>query len=278
MQRYLLSIIFLPIYLLLSVPLFAAEKPPIQLASRFQDDIKVEQYFVSEKLDGVRGYWNGEHLLSRSGRKISVPDWFVADFPASKLDGELWIKRNDFESVSALSRSQRVDNPLWRQVKFMIFDMPEHKGEFSQRVQGMAQIASHSKYINMIPQQSFSTHEALYQELNRVIALKAEGLMLHKKSALYKVGRSQDIVKLKPRYDAEAIVIAYNEGKGKYSGLLGSLTVEMPDGKQFKIGSGFSDHQRANPPAIGSIITYQYLGLTKNGIPRFAHFLRLRNE
>ena len=186
------------------------------------------------------------------------------------------IKRNDFEAISGLSRSHNPESRLWHQVKFMIFDLPEYGGEFEARVSKMKLMAQKSKYIQAIEQQQLTSQTALYQMLDKVIALKGEGLMLHKKTAIYKVGRSQDIVKLKPRYDAEAVVIAHIEGKGKYSGLLGAITVEMPDGKQFNIGSGFSDAQRAEPPTIGSVITYQYLGLTKNGIPRFAHYLRSR--
>ncbi|MCL1068164.1 DNA ligase [Shewanella olleyana] len=278
MQRYLLSIIFLFIYFVFPLQLIAAENPPIQLATRYQDHIEVKDYFVSEKLDGVRGYWNGSNMLSRSGREITIPDWFVADFPPIKIDGELWIKRNNFESISALARSQKPDSLLWREVKFMIFDLPENIGQFSERVKQMITIAADSKHMQVITQQEFATQERLYQELDRVIALDGEGLMLHKKTALYKVGRSRDIVKLKPRYDAEAVVISHIEGKGKFSGLMGAITVEMPDGKRFKIGSGFSDNDRANPPKIGAVVTYQYLGLTKNGIPRFAHFLRVRSE
>ncbi|WP_153916150.1 DNA ligase [Shewanella sp. TC10] len=278
MQRYLLSIIFLFIYFLFPLQLVAAEKPPIQLATRYQNQLDIKDYLVSEKLDGVRGYWNSSHMLSRSGRNIAIPDWFVADFPPIKIDGELWIQRNDFESISALARSQKPDSVLWRDVKFMIFDLPEHSGPFSERVKQMKTIAANSKHMHVITQQEFTTQELLYQELDRVIAINGEGLMLHKKTALYKVGRSRDIVKLKPRYDAEAIVIEHTEGKGKFSGLMGAITVEMPDGKRFKIGSGFSDYERANPPKIGAVVTYQYLGFTKNGIPRFAHFLRVRSE
>ncbi|GIU53087.1 DNA ligase [Shewanella sp. KT0246] len=278
MPRYLLSIIFLFIYLLIPICGFATDTVPIQLASRFHKSINVNDYYVSEKLDGVRGYWNGEKMLSRSGRVIVIPEWFTADFPKEKIDGELWIKRNDFEVVSALSRSHKAESPLWQQVTFMIFDLPEHGGAFSERVAKMKHIAVNSRYIQQIPQQEFTTQVQLYNELDRVIENQGEGLMLHKKTALYTIGRSPNIVKLKPKYDAEAVVVAHNEGKGKYSGLLGSITVEMPDGKRFNIGSGFSDQERADPPAVGAVVTYQYLGFTKNGIPRFAHFLRLRLE
>ena len=65
-------------------------------------------------------------------------------------------------------------------------------------------------------------------------------------------------------------------GQGQYAGLLGALIVERPDGLRFRIGSGFSNAQRARPPAIGSQVTYRYNGLTDSGTPRFARFLRER--
>jgi len=73
-------------------------------------------------------------------------------------------------------------------------------------------------------------------------------------------------------------VISHIAGKGKYQDMLGSLLVEMPVGLQFRIGSGFTDQQRSNPPAIGKTITYTYHGKTQKGIPKFASFLRIREK
>jgi DNA ligase-1 len=84
------------------------------------------------------------------------------------------------------------------------------------------------------------------------------------------------LLKLKPQLDAEAKVIAYVPGKGKYQGKMGALLVEMPDGTQFKLGTGFKDAERAHPPPIGSQVTYTYRDVTKNGKPKFASFLRVR--
>jgi len=100
--------------------------------------------------------------------------------------------------------------------------------------------------------------------------------MLHRGSSLYAGKRSGDLLKVKAYQDAEARVIKHIEGKGKYQNMLGALLLEMPDGKRFKIGTGFTDQQRRHPPAIGTIITYQYRGLSRKGVPRFASFLRVR--
>lgn len=102
--------------------------------------------------------------------------------------------------------------------------------------------------------------------------------MLHRADASYVTGRSPALLKLTPQLDAEARVIAHLPGKGKYAGMLGALRVEMPDGKQFSLGTGFSDRQRRNPPAVGTQVTYRYRELTDRGIPRFAYFLRVRES
>jgi DNA ligase-1 len=95
---------------------------------------------------------------------------------------------------------------------------------------------------------------------------------------LAKPYRSDDLLKLKRFDDAEAIVIAHIEGKGKFSNMLGALVVTTPEAREFKIGSGFSDLQRRDSPAIGSTITYKYQGFTASGLPRFASFRRERDN
>jgi DNA ligase-1 len=102
--------------------------------------------------------------------------------------------------------------------------------------------------------------------------------MLRKISSRYQAGRSTDLLKLKKHQDAEARVIGYKVGKGKYQGLMGALLVKLESGVEFYIGSGFSDQLRQDPPELGSTITFRYNGLTQNGVPKFARFLRERPE
>jgi DNA ligase-1 len=135
-----------------------------------------------------------------------------------------------------------------------------------------------SPYLNIIEQQTFASEKALRQRLNTAIAQGGEGLMLHRKTARYTKGRSQDLLKLKPFVDAEATVIGYRPGKGKFVGQIGSLKVRTDQGIVFFIGTGLSDAQRRDPPPLQSRITFRYQGFTKNGIPRFPVFLRIRDE
>ena len=258
-----------------------AEKPKPHLlqANIYSSDIQLQGYWVSEKLDGVRAYWNGKNLLSRQGNVFQAPEWFTSVLPEAALDGELWLARGQFEVVSGLVRRYSPDATDWREVKFMIFDLPNHAGTFDKRLNRLKAIVTeiNAPHVQLVEQFKVSSHKVLMKNLDDVVEQGAEGLMLHLGSSLYKSGRSDDLLKLKKHFDAEAVVIAYLPGKGKYEGLLGSMLVETTDKIRFKIGTGFSDEERKNPPAIGSTITYKYFGLTKKGVPRFASFMRMRD-
>ncbi|GGN16704.1 DNA ligase [Shewanella putrefaciens] len=256
--------------------------PKIQLATELTADktsYDIREFLISEKLDGVRGYWTGHRLVTRQGYPINAPVWFTADFPAIPIDGELWLGRGQFEAISSLIRQSSPKEDAWRNVRFMVFDLPKAEGNFEQRYRlAIKMFAGKSAYIEVIEQFQLDSIEALYQKLDSLVVLGAEGLMLHRRSAYYIAGRNPNLMKLKPYFDAEAKVIAHIAGKGQFAGQMGALKVQTPDGRIFSIGTGFSLAERQHPPAVGTIITYKYLGLTVNGLPRFASFLRVRTD
>lgn len=255
-------------------------KPEIQLASRYQTNIVINDYLVSEKLDGVRARWNGRHLVTRGGHVISAPSWFTDGFSKQALDGELWITRNRFDEVSAIVRSKIADKIKWKSVTFQVFDLPMSSKIFAERYEQLQQIVneSTSPFLFYIAQKKLTNKRQLHQWLDDVEAQGGEGLMLHHKQARYEHKRSKKLLKLKKVYDAEARVVGHIEGRGKYQGMLGAMLMETDSGIRFKLGSGLSDELRQNPPPIGSLVTYQYYGITKKGKPRFASFLRVRTR
>lgn len=275
-----MPLFFVLLSLLLPLFSYANTPPPIQLATVYHKDIYIKEYWVSEKLDGVRAYWDGKQLISRQGNVFTAPLWFIKAFPNTALDGELWIAREQFENVSGIVRQKKENNLQWQKISFMIFDLPHSLDNFSQRLTQMKQLIkeSPSPYLKMIPQLKVNNNSELQRLLEQVLAKGGEGLMLHKGEAYYQTKRNQDLMKLKKKQDAEAIVIQYFSGKGRNEGRLGSILVETPEGIQFKIGTGFSDEERENPPSIGATITYQYIGKSKNGVPRFASFMRIRKR
>jgi DNA ligase-1 len=280
--RRLQCCLFPLIFLIFLLPFSAARadtKPELMLADIYRQGIDISQYRVSEKLDGVRARWDGTHLISRGGHVFAAPEWFTKGFPAIPLDGELWMGRSRYEEVSSIVRTQQPHDG-WRNVRLMIFDLPAHGGTFDQRVIAMNRlmIESDSPYLAIIEQQPVGSEEDLLKWLHTVIEQGGEGLILHRETALYASGRSQDLLKLKPFTDAEATVIGYRPGKGQFAGQTGSLIVRTDQGVTFSIGSGLSHEQRRRPPPLQSRVTFRYQGLTKNGIPRFPVFLRIRDE
>ena len=133
-------------------------------------------------------------------------------------------------------------------------------------------------HLKAVAQFRVKDEAELKKRLKLMVKNGGEGLMLHRADAEYITGRNAALIKLKPLFDAEATVVAYTQGKGKYKGKLGALVVETPEGIRFKLGTGLSDTQRENPPKIGSLVTYTYKDKTKNGKPKFASFLRVRDE
>jgi DNA ligase-1 len=277
---YYFLLIALLLFSIRSVSAYSAQPPPLQLANVYHEGIDVKDYWASEKLDGVRAYWNGQQLISRQGNIIHAPSWFTANFPLEALDGELWIGRSQFELVSGIVRQEQPDDEKWRQIRFMVFDMPKNPNVFTQRLAAMEKVVavSQSPYLRLVKQYRIADHQQLMTQLQAVVKAGGEGLMLHRGNSLYQTARNDDLLKVKAFQDAEAVVIAYIPGKGKYQGLMGALLVENTDKIRFKIGSGFSDAQRRHPPGIGSVITYKYFGKGKNNVPRFASFLRVRQD
>ncbi|WP_114326754.1 DNA ligase [Candidatus Colwellia aromaticivorans] len=255
-------------------------KPAIQQATVYKTVTDINQYWLSEKLDGMRGYWNGTHLLTRQGNLIHSPKWFTKNWPDKAMDGELWVKRDYFQQTLSCIRKKIIDETCWKFVRFMIFDLPENKETFTKRIIAMQQLTkkANSLYLSIIEQFKLTTVEQLHERLNKIVKNNGEGLMLHLGIAYYHVGRTASIMKLKKHHDAEAVVMAHIEGKGKYQGLLGAIQVKTSEGVIFKIGSGFTDQDRHKPPEIGSLITFKYNGKTQAGIPRFARYYRIREK
>jgi DNA ligase-1 len=258
----------------------APAPPALALAEVYTGAADLADYWVSEKLDGVRAYWDGARLTSRGGHPIRTPAGFTAGFPAEPMDGELWLGRGRFEEVSGLARRDRPDPAAWREVRYVVFDLPAAPGGFAARLGRLAALvrAAGNPALELLEQTRASDHAALMARMAAVVAAGGEGLMLRRETGPYRPGRSADLLKVKPYEDAEARVVGHIPGKGKYTGMLGALEVEDGEGRRFAIGTGLSDAERRAPPPVGSTVTYRFQGRTERGIPRFASFLRVRAD
>lgn len=268
--------LFLTLLIFFSHAVYANDAE-LLLLKTYDDSRDVTGWLMSEKLDGMRAIWNGKMLQSRQGNHIAAPDWFLEALPPFAIDGELWTQRNDFENIVSIVRQHTPDN-RWQTIRYHIFEVPNQLGGLLDRLAILKNYLARypSPFIAVIPQSTVQSADHLKTELDKVISLGGEGLVVRKPDTPYLTGRSNHDLKIKQYQDTECTVIGHKAGKGKYTGKVGSLQCQLPSGIIFYIGSGLSDQQRQSPPTIGSIITFKYYGLTKNNIPRFPVFLRIR--
>ena len=263
---------------LAALPAWAQAGLPLLLAQQAPPSIDPRGWLVSEKYDGVRAFWDGRVLRFRSGAAIAAPGWFTQRLPPVPLDGELWLERSGFEALSGSVRRQVPDDAQWQALRYMLFELPGGHGSFAERAQRLQELARRTGWPQLVAveQSAVASAVELRHRLQQVLRAGGEGLMLHRADAPYHSGRSPALLKLKPRQDAEAMVIGHVAGRGKHQGRLGALRVRTGDGIEFLLGTGFSDGEREAPPALGSWVTFAHRGLTADGVPRFASFLRVR--
>ncbi|WP_375753952.1 DNA ligase [Vibrio sp. HN007] len=254
--------------------------PDVILAKPYYDEINLNQYWMSEKLDGIRAIWTGDKLVTRTGRQIYAPGWFLDALPDFPVEGELWAGRSNFNHVQKTVLDKEPEDTGWKKIKFMLFDLygedllyEERYSKLIKQIDGKS-----SPILEVVQHQPIVDRVSLYDFMRQILSQGGEGVMLRRVGSLYVSGRTDDLLKLKQVSDTEAKVIGYKEGRGKYTGLMGALLVELECGSRMYIGTGFTDKERAAPPVIGSVITIQYSGYTSGGLPRFARFLRERME
>ncbi len=265
----------------INVDVVAVQAPsvlPLMLAKHWQAGLDPADFLVSEKLDGVRAFWDGKVLRFRSGRPIAAPAWFTAALPTTPLDGELWLGRHSFDRLSGIVRRSVPIDAEWHALRYMIFDLPRDPGVFGERAARISSLLAGAgvPWLQAVEQTRVPDRATLHRQLQQGVSDGAEGLMLHRADAAWTAGRSDALRKLKLIPDEDARVIAHLPGKGRHAGRMGALLLEMPSGQRFALGTGFTDAQRDTPPLPGETVTYRYRDRTPAGLPRFASFLRVR--
>lgn len=251
--------------------------PPVLLAHSWENDTDLTGWWMSEKLDGVRAYWDGTRFLSRQGNPFYAPKWFTEKLPDYPLDGELFGGRKKFQRTVSVVRRQDMSDD-WKELAFVIFDAPGLDAPFEDR---LAHIQEFVEDVSP-PYAEWLEHEVcrgvthLREELARVEGLGGEGLMLRQPGSRYEAGRSYTLLKVKSFHDDEARVLGHQPGAGRHRGRLGALEVELRNGTRFSVGTGLSDAERENPPPVGSIITFRYQELSNDGVPRFPSYVGVR--
>lgn len=246
-------------------------------------DFSLTGWWFSEKYDGMRAYWDGKRLWSRQGNPIQAPEWFIDALPPFALDGELWLDRQAFAETLSIVR-QQVPDQRWNQITYQVFDVPDAQGGLSQRLAKMTRYlrTRDVESVAVVAQTRLRDSAHFKRLFERLQAKGAEGAVVRAPNQAYVSGRQDQALKVKLHQDAECRVQGYRPGKGRLQGMVGSLrcqpAADSGFDQPFSVGSGLSDRQRRNPPAIGEWITFKYYGRTRHGKPRFPVFLRARPD
>jgi len=262
------------IFLIFTVSFFGFE---LQKPKVYNGDENISGWFMSEKLDGIRAYWDGKKLYTRQGKEIFSPDSFTQNFPSFELDGELWIDRNKFEEIQSIVMD-KSPNKEWGKISYNIFEAPNSDGNFTNRLQkARSWFAEHpNANVKIIEQIPCKNKKHLENFLEEIIKKGGEGVVIKNPIAPYHAGRSSEVLKVKKFKDMEGEVVSINISKK--TGKIGSLTLKLANGKIFKLGSALNKHTVQDLPRIGDIVTFKYLALSSSGIPKFASFMRVRKD
>ena len=292
-------------------------------SSKDQTEFRVPPlgWYASEKYDGYRclifyDYTGRLVFMSRARKEFNVPDWFKEAMPSQKLlkgrvlDGELWAGRENFQMMGTVRKKIPVDEE-WLDISYNVYDITNNGKTFIDRQRDLINIvkiakASWNKKREDLPypydkldcplvyteQKKVTSIERMEEYYKNIINAGGEGIMLKHPLSLYKGGRSSDMLKYKPSFDREALIVDYKPGKGKYKDMLGGfvckplvnhdtyMTIDQDPEHEFTL-SGMDDDVRMNYKGthpVGTIITYECSGFTDKGIPRFGRYVRIRTD
>jgi len=243
-------------------------------------------WWWSEKLDGVRAYWNPDRdgLFSRADKEFTVPEFFKNELRKVNLplDGELFFGRGEFqECVSIVRKKKSMDPKEWAGISFEIFDVidADQTLTFTDRHQYMKEkIGTEHGFLKILRQTQLGPEDDVMAITDKLVADGAEGLMLKKGDSVYEMKRSWSLLKVKKWQDCEATVLEITKGKGKNSEVMGQARCVLDDGVEFLLGGGFTDSMRKTPPfKIGSVVTVKFFEKTKAGKPRFPIYIATRD-
>ena len=219
------------------------------------------------KVDGVRGWWDGEAMWTRGGKQVSLPDSW--DLPKGiVLDGE--IAGLDVSEVSGAVMKGGKD-PRWESLRFHVFDVPEADGDYDQRFDKVVGAIALKSCCELSEVRRVPSEKALADFCNEVSAAGGEGLILRLGSGKYVAGEKPMVawkLKLKKEYEA-TVVRAFPEGKKR-------IECKWANGT-FRVSSGITKAIQESPPAEGTPIIFTCGGLTANGNPRHPALVRIRD-
>lgn len=270
-------------YLNLSFPI--SEHPPIKdkesespiifenyfmLGVDWKHDADPTNWWLSEKYDGVRALWNGKEFYSRSGKTISnIPKYFKENIPSTYLDGELWIQYGKFHEVSSLLFRNSIKVELWKNVKYMVFDLPSLSNmPYEQRITALSALEGElPSHVKVVPPVQCKGKEDLMEYFNGIINAGGEGVILREPNSYYAHSRSNSLQKLKWYFEMEVKFVGMSNGQLVCEEYNGNVCVVQcpPD-------------LLDDPMPYGSVVVVKHLGKQGNGPLRGARYHGLRHD
>jgi len=219
-------------------------------------DENPEGWFMSEKLDGIRAYWDGEQFWSKNASIINVPESFKAGLPTYPLDGELWSGYGEDDlTVFHIKQTcrKKIVHSDWTKIKFYVFDAPKIEATYDKRhffLQNNIPKFGNPN-IFLIPMQKCNGKEHLQNHLEEIINKSGEGIMIYNPNSLYLPGRTKNVLKVKKYFECYVTFLKLCEKSYK-------VLCEQENGEKNYIKCSTEFYR--NPPTAGEKFLIRHLG------------------
>jgi len=239
---------------------------------------------ASEKLDGVRAYWNGEGFYSRNGNRFAAPLWLTDLLLDEELDGELYMGPGKlYETISIVKTEEPT--PAWRKLRYMVFDAPEAGGPFRERLERARQLVREACFrwkmpgpcpVQLVQHVPIRSAQDLDQFHREVTSRGVEGTMLRDPESLYERRRSGTLLKLKDFQDGLAEVVGYKEGA---TAKVGSYRMrDLENDALFAVDARHAPQgRRGGVLPVGTRVEYRFQERTPGGVPRHPILIGVRD-
>ncbi len=155
---------------------------------------QINGWFLSEKFDGCRAYWDGSKLWTRGGNSINAPEWFTNGLPCTHLDCEIWTGYGNLTAARLATQYGRFTADC----KLIIHDCPSASGNWEERMKVAHSLVTGLKQVACVKSVVCRNEDHLIDLLQEVISRNGEGLVARNPIAKeYQAGRSRNLLKIK---------------------------------------------------------------------------------
>lgn len=208
------------------------------------------------------------------------------------LDGELFTTKIKFEYINGLVRKKAdktkpSELDKINKIDYMIFDcfdIDNLKLSFTDRYEILKNIFKNKfKYLKFAKVYKVNTADEIQKYHKQFLNESMEGTILRNLNAPYEIKkRSKHLQKYKDFQDDEFKIINFKEGKGIEKGCVTWICITK-DGKKFSVTPNGSHEFRQKlfingKKYIGKFLTVKFFGYTKDGIPRLARGITIREN